>query len=105
MLARRTRTSKRNMFGVATIKRDSYNTSNGFSVKSGWWEISAAVRKRSKGKCEALVFGQRCGKPAKDVHHIISLNGGGTNSLTNLIHFCENCHLKRHNHMFKAALR
>jgi 5-methylcytosine-specific restriction endonuclease McrA len=102
MWARRTRTAKRNSYGVATIRRDSYNTNNGMSVKNGWWELSAAVRKRSKGKCEGLVNGVRCGAPAVDVHHIVPLSSGGSNSLTNLLHLCLDCHCRRHRHMFKA---
>src|ERR1700676_412423 len=99
MFARRTRTSKRNMFGVATIKRDSYNSQNGFSVKSGWWELNKAVRKRDGNKCQAIVFGQRCGKPGDDVHHIVPLSRGGANTQSNLITLCEDCHSKRHHHL------
>ena len=102
MWARRTGTAKRNAYGVATIKRASYNTKDGMSVKAGWWEISATVRKRSKGKCEALLGGVRCGAPAKDVHHIVSLSSGGSNVLPNLIHLCLSCHERRHRHMFRS---
>lgn len=101
MWARRNRTAKRNAYGVATIKRASYNTDNGFSTKAGWWELSAAVRKRSKGKCEAVLKGVRCGAPAVDVHHIVSLNSGGTNALTNMVHLCTSCHDRRHTHLFR----
>ena len=102
MWARRIKTAKRNAYGVATIRRETYNTKDGMSVKSGWWELSAAVRKRSKNKCEALPGGVRCGAPAKDVHHIIKLSGGGTNSLSNMIHLCLSCHERRHRHMFRS---
>jgi 5-methylcytosine-specific restriction endonuclease McrA len=102
MLARRTRTAKKNIYGVATIRRDSYSSNSGMTTKSGWWELSASVRKRSKGKCETLINGVRCGAPAKDVHHIIPLAKGGSNSLLNLIHICDECHSRRHRHMFRT---
>jgi 5-methylcytosine-specific restriction endonuclease McrA len=104
MWARRTKTAKRNAYGVATIRRDTYNTRNGMSFKSGdgWWTISAEVRKRSRGKCEARRDGVRCGAPAKDVHHIIPLSKGGANTLSNLIHLCDDCHSRRHRHLFKS---
>jgi HNH endonuclease len=108
MWARRTRTAKRNAYGVATVRRDTYNTSNGMSFKSGsggWWELSAAVRKRSRGKCEARINGIRCGAPAKDVHHIIPLSKGGANAISNLIHLCDDCHERRHRHLFKSKAR
>jgi 5-methylcytosine-specific restriction endonuclease McrA len=101
VLARRNRTAKRNAYGVAKVKRSGYNTDNGFSTKSGWWDLSAAVRKRSGGKCEARIKGVRCGAPAVDVHHLIPLNSGGTNSLLNLLHICSACHSRRHNHLFR----
>jgi 5-methylcytosine-specific restriction endonuclease McrA len=102
MWARRTRPAKRNAFGVATIRRDSYNTQSGMSVKAGWWEISAAVRKRSGGKCEARINGVRCNAPAKDCHHIVPLSKGGANLISNLLHICEDCHNRRHTHLMRA---
>lgn len=104
MWARRTRTAKRNSYGVATIRRDTYNSRNGMSLKSGdgWWEIRGKVWKRDGGKCQALVGGNRCLKPGKDVHHIKPLSGGGTTTMSNLITLCQDCHDRRHRHMFKA---
>jgi 5-methylcytosine-specific restriction endonuclease McrA len=102
MWARRVRSGKRNSHGIASIRRDTYNTSNGMSIKGGWWTISGEVRKRSGGKCEARIKGIRCNCKASDVHHIIKLSDGGKTVLSNLIHLCVECHERRHNHMFRA---
>lgn len=102
MWARRTRSARRNAHGVAPIRRDSYSTQNGMTVKNSWWELSAQVRKRSGGKCEARLKGLRCNKVAVDVHHIIKLSDGGRNVVSNLIHLCTTCHERRHHHLFKA---
>lgn len=80
--------------GTAKIKRDSYS-----SGTTGWWAASAEVRKRSGGKCEAMLGSRRCLKPAKDVHHIIPLSRGGTTTKSNMIHICADCHSARHSHM------
>ncbi len=87
--------------GVSKIRRASYNTVNGFSKKSAWWEIRAAVWKRDQGHC---VDHKRRGKivPGKEVHHIIRLSAGGTTTMANLITLCEECHNRRHNHLFRA---
>lgn len=100
MWARRTRTAKRNAHGVARIRRDSYNTKDGFSVKSGsgWWEIRAKVMKRAKNRCEDL----GCSEKAEEVHHIVPLSRGGTTTMANLIALCKCCHDRRHPHLFRA---
>lgn len=80
--------------GTATIRRDNYS-----SGTTGWWTVSGEVRKRSGGKCEALVQGVRCNKPARDVHHMRPLTKGGVTTKSNLIHLCDDCHKRRHSHM------
>lgn len=86
---------KRTLFnGVARIKRDNYSNS-----QTGWWTIRNEVFKRDGGKCQAMVGWGKCGQPATDVHHIISLNRGGTTTKGNLISLCKNCHEARHSHM------
>lgn len=104
MWARRTRTAKRNANGVARIKRDSYNTVSGVSVKSGagWWALVKSVTERSGGRCESRTAGVRCSNRAREVHHIIPLSKGGTNTKSNAIHLCQYHHDLRHNHLFRA---
>lgn len=98
---KRNASAKTGASGVAKIRRDTYNTTNGFSKKGGWWEISAAVRKRDKGYC---VICMASGKAVKgnEVHHITPLSRGGTTTLANLITICEDCHNKRHNHLART---
>jgi len=101
MWQRRGRNTKRNSYGVASIRRDSYNSYNGWSEKAGWWELVSLVSKRSGGQCEAYYSGIRCENRAKEVHHIVPLSKGGANAMSNLIHFCERCHTRRHNHLYR----
>lgn len=90
--------------GVAKIKRHSYNTVNGTSAKSAWWEIRAKVFKRDGGQCVPCA---RLGRlvPGSEVHHIIALESGGTTTMANLLTLCKACHDKRHHHLFKARRR
>ena len=86
---------KTNGYGVAKIKRATYNSNTGFSKTSDWWSLRAEVWKRDGGHCVP------CGKAGKrvkgkDVHHIIPLGRGGTTTKANLITVCEDCHDKRH---------
>jgi len=103
MLARRSRPRARNVHGVASIKRDSYSTVNGFTQNNSWWELRAKAYARDKGVCQALIRGTRCLKPGSEVHHIQPLNAGGTNNLSNLILLCQACHDRRHPHLVRAA--
>lgn len=103
MFARRKVSARRSRSGVGPIRRESYGTVSGFNTKSGWWEVRKQIEKRSNNKCEARVSDKRCGAPGVDVHHIISLSKGGTSNPSNLIHLCQNCHAKRHNHLFRAG--
>lgn len=70
-------------------KRNTYS----LGIKNSWWKTSAGVRKRDKGKCFY------CGETATQVHHIIPLSRGGTNSMTNMVLVCERCHQLHHKHM------
>ena len=88
---------KRNFIGgVARIQRDSYFNN---AIGTNWYEYQAAVRKRSGGLCETRLGLGFCGQKAKDVHHIVSLRRGGTTTMSNLIHLCEDCHKSRHTHL------
>jgi hypothetical protein len=57
-----------------------------------WAELREQVFKRDKYQC------QNCGATGVRVncHHIVPLNKGGTNQLSNLITLCEKCHAKIH---------
>ena len=101
-LARKAASFSRNSkSGVTRIRRDGYSTVNGFSKKNSWWEISALVRKRSKGLCEDhAVRGFKV--KGVEVHHIRRLSDGGRTVLSNLIHLCEACHNRRHAHLYRS---
>lgn len=102
MWQRRVRAGKRNSHGIASIRRDSYNSNNGFTQKDGWWEIRKKVWQRDGGRCRVLVNGKACGAIAKEVHHIVPLSRGGTTTMANLIAICERCHNSRHAHLFRS---
>lgn len=87
--------SRNSKSGVTRIRRDGYATVNGFSKMNSWWEISAQVRKRSRGLCEDH-SSRGLSVKGVDVHHIRSLARGGRTVLSNLIHLCEACHQRRH---------
>ena len=57
-----------------------------------WAEIREQVFKRDKYQC------QNCGTSGArlNCHHIVPLDKGGTNNLSNLITLCEKCHAKIH---------
>ncbi len=103
MWARRARTGRRNSNGVAHIRRETYTSVSGGSTdKNGWWQVRAEVWKRDGGKCRAINNGKVCGAPAKEVHHIVPLSKGGTNTKANLLCLCETCHNRRHNHLMRS---
>lgn len=93
--------------GLGLRKRNStYNTNaqTGRSTRGHWWDLLAALAKRSGGMCEdRLPNGTRCGEKAVDGHHIKPLSQGGANALHNLIHLCEHCHEKRHRHLARMG--
>lgn len=95
-------TFKRSASGVTKIRRDTYNTVNGFSKKNSWWEISAQVRKRDKGLC--VPCARKLGLKVKgiEVHHIVPLSKGGKTTMANLILLCKDCHDRRHNHLYRV---
>jgi 5-methylcytosine-specific restriction endonuclease McrA len=102
MFARRARSGRRNSHGVASIRRDTYNSVDGFSKKGAWWEIRKRVWDRDGGRCRVLSGGKQCMKPASEVHHIIPLSRGGTTSMANLVCICVECHNKRHHHLLRS---
>ena len=102
MWQRKASVGRKSASGVVKIRRDSYNTVNGFSQKNAWWDIVAKVRKRANGMCEAHISGKRCGAKGNECHHIIPLARGGTTTMPNLIYLCESCNNRRHNHLFRT---
>ena len=100
-VVRKAASFKRSASGVTKIRRDGYSTVNGFSKANEWWAISAQVRKRSGGLCEACL---REGRKVKgvEVHHLTPLSKGGRTVLSNLMHLCEACHNKRHTHLYRS---
>lgn len=104
MWERRIRSGRRNAHGIASIRRDTYNTvQSGASTKGGWHEMQRRVAARSGNKCEARINGVRCNAPGDDVHHILALSNGGTTTMANLIHLCVGCHARRHRHLFRKG--
>ena len=72
--------------GVSKIRRMDY--------KKDWPVIAREVKQRDGNKCKI------CGGTNKlEVHHIIPLSRGGTNSKANLITLCEKHHDARHRHL------
>jgi 5-methylcytosine-specific restriction endonuclease McrA len=100
-VVRKAASFRRTASGVTKIRRDGYSTQNGMSVKNSWWEISAKVRKRSKGLCEDHAS-RGLKVKGVEVHHIVPLSKGGRTVLSNLIHLCEDCHDRRHNHLYRS---
>jgi 5-methylcytosine-specific restriction endonuclease McrA len=99
---RRARSGKRNSHGIASIRRESYNSVNGFTQKDGWWVLRAKVMERDQGRCRLIVNGRVCNRTATEVHHITPLSRGGTSSMANCIAICKTCHDKRHNHLYRS---
>lgn len=102
MWQRRARTGRRNAHGVASIRRETYSTVNGFTKKDGWWEVRKLIEKRSGGRCESRSNGARCSAKGVEVHHIVKLSDGGTNNPSNLIMLCQSCHDRRHRHLMRS---
>ena len=100
-LVRKAASFRHTKSGVTKIRRDGYSTVNGFSKNNEWWAISAQVRKRSKGMCEAHAA-RGLKVKGVEVHHIVPLSKGGRTVLSNLIHVCEECHNRRHNHLYRS---
>lgn len=92
---RKSSSNRMSKSGVVKIRRDGYNTVNGFSQKNAWWDLRDFVFKRDKGMCVSCAQqGRRV--PGKEVHHIVPLSRGGTNTPSNLVTLCLSCHERRH---------
>lgn len=93
--------SKTNSYGVAKIVRNSYSTVSGMTVKNSWWSLSKEVTKRDNGMCVPCKAKGIFTK-GSEVHHIIPLSRGGTNTLANTMLVCDGCHDTRHNHLYRS---
>ena len=51
-----------------------------------WERLKRIVWKQSRGKCF------RCGRPGREVHHIVPRAQGGATVLPNLVLLCKDCH-------------
>ncbi len=60
-----------------------------------WREFRLAYLMRHPLCVALLRDGRRCGRPATDVDHHVSLERGGTNDEANLRAYCHSCHSKK----------
>ena len=94
-MRRKSSSNRMSKSGVVKIRRDSYSTVAGFTKKNSWWELRDLVFKRDKGMCIACAQqGRRTS--GKEVHHIVPLARGGSNTMSNLVTLCLTCHERRH---------
>lgn len=58
------------------------------------------AKRRASGKCQLCLekapFNNVIGKPYLEAHHIIWLSKGGSDSISNTVALCPNCHRKMH---------
>lgn len=64
-------------------------------------KVAAFALKKAKGDCGdcskvAPFKSNRTGLPYLEVHHIVMLKDGGSDTIDNVIALCPNCHRKRH---------
>lgn len=75
-----------------------------------WNEIKLAVFKRDNYTC------QKCGTTERhrkndfmmenmECHHIVAINHGGTNEISNLITLCHDCHSQSHGKFIRRKLK
>jgi 5-methylcytosine-specific restriction protein A len=85
---------------VSNIKHKSYKVRGEnrriqkHSYPENWDELSAEVKARDNYCCVICQSTK-----SLEVHHILALSRGGTNSKRNLITLCNKCHKKRHKHL------
>ena len=64
-------------------------------------KITAYALRKAEGICQdcqkpAPFTSAKNGKPYLEVHHIVTLKDGGSDTIENVIALCPNCHRKRH---------
>ena len=60
-------------------------------------EARRFVKARDKGKCRC------CGKPGRDVHHLMFRSQGGDHDPNNLALLCQRCHEDIHAHLIQVT--
>ena len=59
------------------------------------------VKRKANGICQdchqpAPFINKKTGEPYLEIHHIVPLSQGGSDTIDNVIALCPNCHRKRH---------
>jgi 5-methylcytosine-specific restriction protein A len=71
--------------------------------------VKAWVLSNAEGKCEACQlpapFHRTDGTPYLEVHHLIPLSEGGSDTISNTLAVCPNCHRKLHFSLDKESLK
>lgn len=94
-------TSRKNAYGVAKIVRASYSTVSGMTVKNSWYDLVKKVNMLHNGMC-VVCRNKGILTKGSEVHHIVPLSKGGSNTMSNLLLLCGSCHNKRHNHLYRS---
>lgn len=72
-------------------------------------KVKAWVLKRANGTCEMCQndapFKKENGEPYLEVHHVLPLSEGGSDTIKNTVAVCPNCHMKFHYCAEKMDLR
>ena len=83
--------------GTVRIVRDTYSNKNG-----NWKQQSRDIKALDERCCD-------CGRTAREtpqghleLHHIKTLNSGGTTQRHRMATLCVSCHNKRHSHLHKG---
>lgn len=85
---------------TSNIKHSSYSVKGGVKriktsdYSDSWKLLIVEVKTRDNFQC--VICSK---KESLEVHHILPLSRGGTNSKRNLITLCHICHSKRHKHL------
>ena len=63
--------------------------------------VAEYVKRKANGICQdckkpAPFINKTTGEPYLEIHHIIPLAQGGTDTIDNVVALCPNCHRKRH---------
>lgn len=72
--------------------------------QKGWYNVKAYVLARDGYKCQRKEKGVKHSKTLH-VHHIVHRKDGGSNSTTNLIALCKDCHAAHHRGEFEIKVK
>jgi 5-methylcytosine-specific restriction endonuclease McrA len=65
--------------------------------KREWRNVQALVRARDRGRCVV------CGRPGREVHHVLYRSHGGRSEPGNLALLCLRCHQDVHAHLVRLT--